>query len=263
VGEFTGSAGPALTRAAARLAAPGAPGSAVLTGAAEYRFDGSPGRETVIIREDGEERTYWEEDPLTGETWLVTARVPSPVPRDIGFKRARGTLTVDWALRDGSGEALRSGRDVFSVSRAVGGYVDRVASADSPAPPDDERLRAEILDELAEMAAADLTLLAGPRFTEGDLAPVPDQEGRRARALAVSGDWEGAADIWRGLLSLNPAYDPALYNLGLYNEIRGDIPEAWRHFRLAFQRRQLPLYRAALTRASRLLRRTGSLPRPE
>jgi tetratricopeptide (TPR) repeat protein len=243
----------------------------VLSGTAEYRFDSSPGRETVITTEEGEERVYWEDDPLTGVSWLVTARVASERPRDFDFRRARGILDVRWTLVSPGGEALRTGRDVFAASRAAGGYADlrgkagsaQAAAASAGAPPPGEDLRQALLEDLAAQAASELALLAGPRFTEADLAPAPDPDGRRARALAAAGDWDAAAAIWQDLLTRNPAYGPALYNLGLYREITGDLPEAWRCFRLAFQSRQLPQYRAALSRVSGVLRRTGQLPRPD
>jgi hypothetical protein len=270
-GAFTGSAGPELVRALEKVGLSGGGEGNVLTGSAEFRYSSSPGRETVVVTERGEERVYWEDDPLTGQAWLVTARVGDRVPRDFDFSRQRGILEVDWSLLSPSGRVLRSGRDVFSASVASGGYADRSArgtGGSPPAAPDGQAGLKEasggaLLEELAALAASQLAVLAGPRILEGDLAPVPDPDGRSARSLAASGDWEAAARIWEGLLSRNPSYDPALYNLGLYHEILGDLPGAWRYFRLAFRSRQLPLYREALSRASEILRRTGNLPRPD
>jgi hypothetical protein len=270
VGEFTGTGGSELALALLPEGVAGS-GSPVLSGTAEFRFDSSPGRETVLTTEEGEEREYWEDDPLTGESFLVTARIRNSVPRDLDFERARGVLDVRWTLASQDGGVMRTGRNVFSVSRAAGGYADRrgtTGSATAAASAEDRRLSHDelaqaVLKDLAGKAAADLALLAGPRFTETDLAPSDEAEGRRARTLAAAGDWEGAARIWQDLLILNPTYGPALYNLGLYRELSGDLPGAWSYFRLAFQSRQLPQYRAALSRVSGVLRRAGELPRPE
>ncbi|MDR1035141.1 MAG: hypothetical protein LBT40_00775 [Deltaproteobacteria bacterium] len=269
-GTFTGTGGNELSLALLREGIVGGRGP-VLTGTAEYRFDASPGRETVITTEEGEVVEIWEDDSLTGESFLITTREKRSVPRDMDFQRARGILDVRWTLAEPGGTVLRSGRNVFSASRAEGGYADRrgragsasaAASSEAPSLPHGE-LEQLMLEDLARKAASDLALLAGPRFTEMDLAPANDPDGRRARMLAASGDWEGAARIWEELLTLNPSYGPALYNLGLYREITGDLPDAWRCFRLAFQSRQLPQYRNALSRVSGVLRRNGELPRPD
>jgi tetratricopeptide (TPR) repeat protein len=266
VGTFTGSAGPELARALQRHATIRPERGPFLSGTAEYRFESSAASETVLTTEEGDERVYWEDDPLTGESWLVKAWVRNPVPKDYGFRRARGVLTVDWQVASASVGTLRSGRDVFSLVRAAGGYADRDGRppADPDAPtPDDRELHDAVLDELAARAAVHLTLLAGQRLTENDLAYIPDQDGRRARALAAAGHWDAAALIWEELLGRNPNYGPALYNLGLHGELDGDLPRAWRYFRLAFRSQQLPEYREALSRVSEVLRRMGRLPRPD
>ncbi|MDR2198053.1 MAG: hypothetical protein LBR53_01065 [Deltaproteobacteria bacterium] len=218
------------------------------------------GSETVINEERRPGEAVWEEDPLTGQVFLVRADETREVPADYDFQKATGNLKVEWRLdKPGAKESVDGGLLFYRAERSYGSYLQNRGR--NGRGWNYESVSREILDELVSRAADDLVELAGPLFTVQDLAPASDPLSLEARDLAAGGDWEGAALIWLRLLELNPAYGPALYNLGLRSETLGDLKSAWEYYRLAFIAEQDYQYRTALTRVTQVLRRQNQLPR--
>jgi tetratricopeptide (TPR) repeat protein len=271
-GAFEGTGAEALT-AELRLLKPALlrkDSLPVLSGEADFEFRIEDGKETVITLEEGGEALHWREDPLTGTVWTVKARVKKEVPRAFDFKSATGTLRVAWVLSDPeSGRALENGTLTLADTRGLGGYLGetgspgRRAQPGSPKPPDGTEIRETLLLDLANAAALTLADILGPRFGERDLALGKDPRSRTAKVLVAKGDWDGAARIWNELATLNPGYHPALYNLGLHFERRGDLVSAWRCFRSAFVVDQNARYRESLSRVATVLMRQNRLPKPD
>ncbi|MDR2339159.1 MAG: HrpB1 family type III secretion system apparatus protein, partial [Deltaproteobacteria bacterium] len=261
LGDFGGDAGPALH---AKLAGhspffQSAKGAPLLTGDASFVLNVEGDNETVVSEEKVREMLLWEEDKLTGQVYQVMAQETKEVASDYPFQRTEGTLTVDWRLSDPeSGGLLGQGTLSYRGERAHGGYLANRGGNGKALDP--QAVGKDLLNELAGKAAAELIEMSGPLFTLSDLAPATDPMGQEAGKLVAKGDWQGAARLWSELLTQNPGYAPALYNLGLFNEQQGDLVLAWEHYRRAFLVDQGPRYRAALTRVTDVLRHQNQLP---
>ena len=262
LGEFTGDAGPMLRRELeTRRPFLGSDKTAPrLSAGAFFQLSFTDDQESVAMEEKGREKTFWEEDKLTGEVYLVRADEPREVSSDYDFQRALGTLTVLWRLTDPENGGIASeGELVFRGERSCGSYLDQRGRPGKPFTA--EAVSRDISAELVKQAAAGLIEMSGPLFTSGDLASAPDPLSQEARLLASRGDWEGASLLWEKLLTQNPSYVPALYNLGLFKEKTGELTAAWEYYRRAFLADQSPMYRAALTRVTSVLRHQNRLPR--
>lgn len=58
---------------------------------------------------------------------------------------------------------------------------------------------------------------------------------REGFEAAGTGDWEGAAEKWKGVLQKDPKNSLANHNLGVYHERSGDIPKALPHYRKGYR----------------------------
>jgi hypothetical protein len=283
LGDFGGSGGAALEEKLSQIPPQRGKGAIpVLSGTALFTTDKKSGEERVVTSEEGNEYLFWEKDPLTDQVWTVKARVKREVPKNFDFAKVTGTLKVDWELRDPESKALLDqGSDLYYLTRSLGGYLEELKRPEAKASnkpsgtnkipkyletpeetPDDptyQAIRAKLLDELSRMAADKLSLTLRPESLR--LARAFDHLSLNAERLAFKGLWEEAAQIWKALLEENPSYHPALYNLGLYHERMGELPEAWSLIRSAFLSSQEILYRDALARLSVLLKQSGSRPR--
>jgi tetratricopeptide (TPR) repeat protein len=261
LGEFTGEAGQALKgELQSRRTFGGRDGSAPLLSVdTSFQLDFHSEKETVVTEEAAGNELVWEEDRLTGQVYL-TREANGSAAEDYDFERAEGALTAKWRLTDpGSGSVLSDGVLVYTGERSFGNYIsNRGRPSSRPGP---EQVRRDILQELVREAASGLIETTGPQFTSGDLAPAADSLSQKARSLVAGGDWEGASLLWGELLSQNPSYVPALYNLGLYKEKTGELSLAWEYYRHAFLVDQSPMCRQALTRVTDVLRRQNQLPR--
>jgi tetratricopeptide (TPR) repeat protein len=148
----------------------------------------------------------------------------------------------------------------YTLKKGLGSYLDPKGQSDLT-PIDEEKARAELLSELVKLAAQDLVELTGPNFTENFLAPGDDPRSRKARSFVTQGEWNQAATIWEELLTLNPEYDTALFNLGIYHEGRGELEAALEYFRKAFRSNQNFRNRWAVSRVTDVLRHQGNLPK--
>jgi tetratricopeptide (TPR) repeat protein len=231
-----------------------------LSGSAEFRLSLESESETVLSEERGGGELRWEEDRLTGQVYQVMADERKEVTEDYDFQRAEGTLEVEWRLTDPeSGRVINQGALSYRGERSHGGYLNR--NGRGPRDWDPERAARQLEAELARQAAAELIEMSGPLFTSSDLSSASDPLSQRASQLVARGDWEGASALWDELLTLNPGYAPALYNLGLYREKQGELTLAWERYRQAFLANQGPMYRAALTRLTEVLRHQNQLPK--
>jgi tetratricopeptide (TPR) repeat protein len=245
----------------------------VLSGTAVFTTTSESGKEKVITYKEGNENLYWRKDPLTNQVWTVKAKVKREVPKDYDLTLVSGSLKVDWELRaKEGGEPLSRGSDEYFLSKSLGGYQEDLNK--SPKREGDLLLKTgetqedslplaalseELLNSLSQMAADKLLITLRPKGLK--LAHAHDSRSLRAERMAREGLWEEAALVWRELLSENPYYHPALYNLGLFYEREGELDSAWSCFRSAFLSSQETLYRNALARLSLILWRTGYPPR--
>jgi tetratricopeptide (TPR) repeat protein len=261
IGTFSGTGGESLNRELRNLKSHTLRKNQypVLSGVADFKIKVSDAKETVITTEDGAENLYWHKDPLTGETWMIKARVKKEVPKDFDFVNLSGELTVSWTLKDPkSGKTLQQGTDTIHHSKSLGGYLKNQKLL-----KEDYLTEAEenLLEALTRSAALSLVETLGPGFTDYDLARANDPFSTNAKTLVFYDHWDEASVIWKELLTLNPSYHPALFNLGLYYEQQGDLISAWTYFRQAFIQNQSIQYRDALTRLTSVLRQKGLLPR--
>jgi tetratricopeptide (TPR) repeat protein len=260
VGDIGGNAGETLARELARLAS-GSRQSPTLTGNASFALQSDLGDETAVTLEAGDEKVYYERDPLTNQVWLARGRDEREILRDFPLVRAHARLVFNYELRDpATGGLLRSGSLSVAAAAALGGFLGSKAGQ-APTAAALDSLEDALLKSLSQKAASDATEIIGPLFGADALAPASDPASREAKALVGRGDWEAAKIIWEGLVAANPLYAPAQHNLGLYHEGQGDLPEAWRLYRLAFLADQSATYRDSLARVTEVLRRAGALPR--
>ncbi|MDR1111621.1 MAG: tetratricopeptide repeat protein [Deltaproteobacteria bacterium] len=167
------------------------------------------------------------------------------------------SLRADWALTEpGSGAVVASGTAASTLRRSYGGFLASQGLTLEEPPGQEELIRI-----LAGSLADQLAQALGPSYSAGDLAPAGDAASRQAASLAARGDWEGAARLWTELIGQNPGYAPALFNLGLFHERRGDLDKAWAFYRLAFLGDQNWTFRLALTRLTNVLGELGRPPR--
>jgi tetratricopeptide (TPR) repeat protein len=283
LGDFSGSGALAL---AAKLESPassskrGKKNYPILSGTAVFTTRAESGEEKVITFQEGNENLYWRKDPLTNQVWTVKAKVKREVPKNYETTLVLGSLKVVWELRDREkGELISQGEDQYLLSKSLGGYPEDLKrkdgaidslrdSATSSASgkisfdqdsPAFLAIKAGLLDSLSQTAADKLLLTLSPKGLK--TAHARDSRSLNAERLATLGRWEEAAIIWQELIQENPYYHPALYNLGLFYETKGDLKSAWNSFRSAFLSSQETLYRNALARLSLILNRSGISPK--
>jgi tetratricopeptide (TPR) repeat protein len=201
--------------------------------------------------EEGDLIVHWVNEPLTGEVWLVEEPDTKWVPKDFSYEKLHGKLTISWKLIGQEGDLLAEGTNDYNITRSLGGPLANRRGATVQSP---DSLARDALAELCETAASNITEILGPLHAEGDLAPAGDNLSVNARNLVALGNWEEASALWEELLTLNPNYPQALYNLGLFYERKGDLTQAAAYFRRAFLNDQSSRYRNALTRVTAVLR---------
>jgi tetratricopeptide (TPR) repeat protein len=168
------------------------------------------------------------------------------------------TLTARWTLTDmGTGRIVKSGETADTLRRAAGGFLASQGAAKEAVPTETEA-RGILAQALADQIIEEV----GPAWDSSAIERADDERSRKAQQLAMAGRWDEAADLWRELTSLNPAYASAHYNLGLYYERSGQLEEAWASYRRAFLSKGDPHHREALARLTDSLDRLGRRPRP-
>ncbi|MDR3135755.1 MAG: hypothetical protein LBU69_06660 [Deltaproteobacteria bacterium] len=254
LGQFTGPGAEEVKSELARLLSPAdRPGrSLVLSGTTDFTLSAKAGQEVVTISNRYDSRwpetlPGWENAPRPN-TGYKTAEYP--------LTQVEATLKADWALTEANSQALvSSGTTNAVLARSYGGFLESQGQAESQPPGRDELARL-----LAKSLADRLAMSIGPAYPSANLASGKDKQSRKAASLASAGDWDGASEIWLGLLRLNPDYAPALFNMGLYHERQGRLETAWAFYRLAFLRYQSLLFRMALSRTADALEKLGRLP---
>jgi tetratricopeptide (TPR) repeat protein len=196
-------------------------------------------------------------DPFTRRLWLETVTPTALELKTYELERLSGRLVFDWRLASPAGAEPAGGQIVLAVDRTRGGYLAQAGAA--PALADQPAFARDLENHLAEELAGQLTLALGRIPTAAEVE-TGDPLSREAKRLAAAGDWEGAKDLWLKLLTLNPGYAPAHFNLGLYWEYRQKPEEAWRSYREAFKSEPSRNHRAALTRLTDALALAGRRP---
>jgi hypothetical protein len=253
LGDFRGEGSDELRRALSPAATGGSGARLALSATTAFDYSSRPGLETATVTNLSHSR--W---PEGLEGW---DQVPKPEPKyrtsEYPLTLIEASLSADWTLTDPQNPSAvaQSGTTRVALKQSGGGFPESQGQG-RPAATD----RQAALNLLAESLADQIVLLIGPDYAASSLAPGKDALSKQALKLATDGDWDGAAAIWLEILTLNPEYGPALFNLGLHHERRGDLDKAWAFYRLAFLSVQTYPYRLALTRTADALEKLGRLP---
>jgi tetratricopeptide (TPR) repeat protein len=168
----------------------------------------------------------------------------------------QATLEFDWTVVDKqTGAVITSGITKDTLTRSAGGFLADYGAAARNLPTPSQAIKL-MSSALADQLVEEL----GPAFSAADLAAADDSLSKQALALAHKEQWDEAAAIWTELTRLNPQYHPALYNLGLYYEKKGQLETAWSYYRQAFLSHSSNVHRDALTRLTDSLNRLNRLP---
>lgn len=233
----------------------------VLSGQVSLVSRMAPERETVALKEPaGEPYEIYKPDDFTTRLWRVEERPMADTTQIFDLERQTGTMVFDWRVTSPEGRLMDQGRVTLDINRSRGGYLASVGVT-PPLGGGSRGQAAKFERYLAEELARLLTLDLGWAVSTSNLESGNDKWSREARSLASRGDWEGARRLWLELLDMNSEYGPALYNLGLYYERQKNPEEAWGWYRKAFLSEGSDLHRAALTRLTESLSRSGRLPK--
>jgi hypothetical protein len=225
----------------------------ILSCRTDYNHSSHVGREKVVSSDQGGSR--WPKELPGWED--VPEIVPDYATAEFPLTTVEATLTAVWTLTDPQSRAIISnGSNKVALRRSYGGFLE----SEGKTPPESPA-QEELLSLLAKSLADRLLQSLGPAYTASSLASAKDGISRQAATLAAAGDWDGAAQLWYGILKENPNYSPALFNLGLYHERRGDLETAYSFYRLAFLDNQTWPYRLALTRTTDALEKLGRQPK--
>lgn len=258
VGDISGPGHEQLGRALKKRGG-GGQAQMILSGRVSLSRQLTDERETVPLEVPaGPPYSAYEPDPFTSRVWQVERTPMATELTDFDLQRLTGDMIFDWRLDSKTGGLVDSGRVVLDIDRTKGGFL---ATQGLTPPLNGSRskgseLEKRLADELVRLLTLDLGRFPGASA----LASGDDPLSSKAKRLAASGDWDGARKLWLELLSQNPRYAPALYNLGLYWERQKDPEEAWRYYRAAFLSDGNQHHRQALTRLTETLKRAGRLP---
>lgn len=258
VGDISGPGHDRLSQALKKRGA--GLGSMTLSGTLSAQSKVSVEREVVPQEKiSGPTYTDYKPDPFTGRVWQVEEHSSTTELDAYDLQRLTGELIFDWRLTSKTGEQVDQGRATIDVDQIRGGYLASkgLAPAIGSAAPEASGLENIMADELIRQ----LTLDLGRDPGSSELETGSDSLSRKAKNLADAGQWRDAQALWLELLSQNPNYAPALYNLGLYWERQGDPEEAWRYYRAAFLSEGSDRHRQALSRLTKTLSQAGRLPK--
>ncbi|UQZ88070.1 hypothetical protein C4J81_02105 [Deltaproteobacteria bacterium Smac51] len=257
IGQINGPGGEELAKTLRSRTSGGA--DAVLSGQVSFREEVTSERETVPVTvKAGKARTVYKPDPFTSRLWKVDEIPTITEFQSFDFQRIKGEMVFDWSLTAPNIGVIDTGRAAVDLNRTFGGFMASEKVAPSTQNPD--QLAKEARTLLAEEMTRALTLDLGREPSPSEIETADDEWSRRARTMAMRGDWEGAKAVWMEALELNPLFSPALYNLGLYYERHKKPEEARKYYQEAFVAEATDLHRAALTRLTETLMRAGRLP---
>lgn len=224
-------------------------GGRVLSGRLSFQDSFNEEREKVAQKVAvGEPREAWLADPFTKKYWLEEETDYEERENEYKLQRSTGVLIFDWSVGPAGGAPSRSGRIELDTDATGGGFLGSIGAAPKAGGRPSGRKLAEVLGE--DLVAL-LALELGRQLKASDLDWTSDAQSRQAHKLAGEGCWDEARDIWLQLLELNPEYGPALYNLALYYEYKGQPQEALAYYQRAFLSDSSPRNRAALTRLTK------------
>ncbi len=259
IGEIRGPGREQLTQALKKRTAKG-PVTGILSGSLTLDSQTRREKETVPLEKpSGRPYQEYQPDPFTGRMWKYEVTPTEMVLNDYDLERFNGLMTFDWQLFTPAGDLTREGRLVLDLNRTRGGYL----AAEGLVPPlrgGEAKGARNFEKRLADETVRLLTLDLGRLVTASELESASDSLSRKARNLARRGDWNGARDMWLELLGQNPAYGPALYNLGLYWEREKNPQKALEYYRQAFSSDDSLFHRQAVSRLTEALLTANRLP---
>jgi tetratricopeptide (TPR) repeat protein len=179
-----------------------------------------------------------------------------PQLADYSLTLIKAAFRLDWTVAEkNSGAVVQVGSLSDSLNRSFGGFLGANGRAAAEVPDQEE-----IVKLMAPGLAEQIVETLGPAYSATNLASADDELSRQAAELAAAGDWDGASALWLNILSQNEEYAPALYNLGLHHERKGDLDKAWAFYRLAYLSSNTWTNRIALTRLADSMARLGRTP---
>ncbi len=248
LGEISGPGAEEIVKILRRYLS-GQKGDLVLSGRLSFQDSFNEEREKAAHKVAvGEPREAWLADPFTKKYWLGEETDYEERVDEYKLQRSTGVLIFDWSVGPAGGAPSRSGRIELDTDATRGGFLASIGAAPKAAGQISGRKLAEALGE--DLAAL-LALELGRQLKASDLDWASDAQSRQAHKLAGEGRWDEARDIWLQLLELNPEYGPALYNLALYYEYKGQPQEALAYYQRAFLSDSSSRNRAALTRMTK------------
>ncbi len=181
-----------------------------------------------------------EKNIFTGKTKKVRKEIMRTTLVDQPYKIRRGTVAVSFRVVDvETGKLLAVKSD--SKSYASGKVVDGGSETLKP--------EGEILNELSSALAQKFVQLIAPHKVAERRVIEPGggkiQEGKK---FAQSGLWAEAAEAWTEAVRLMPRNPSSFYNLGLANEVQGNLDQAEDLIRKAIAIKPKKLYIDALSR---------------
>lgn len=201
----------------------------------------------------------YQPDPFTRRLWIEPITPITTQLTSFKFERLTGIIIFNWRLISPDEQDIDKGQIILDINRIKGGFL---AKAGAAPPLNDPRVFGPAFENrLADELVSCLALNLSRTPSASELESGRDKLSREAKILALAGDWEGAKKIWFELLSQNPQYAVANYNLGLYWERQKNPEEAWRSYRMAFINKSNVSHRAALSRLTEALARAGRLPK--
>jgi hypothetical protein len=199
------------------------------------------GKEKVSRQEGtGKYEVVDEKNIFTGKTKKVRKEIMRTALVDQPYKIRRGTVGVSFRVVDvetGKLLAVKSDTRSYSSDKVVDGSTQTL------------KPEGEILNELSSGLAQKFVQMIAPHKVSEQRVIEPGsgkiQEGKK---FAQAGLWPEAAEAWTEAVNLTPKNPSTFYNLGLANEVQGNLDEAEKLFKKATSLQQKKLYIDALSR---------------
>ena len=259
IGQISGPGHEQLEKALAKHTKKGA-AAGLLSGRISLSSQTRAEKETVPLEKNSGKPYYeFKPDPFTGRMWKEKQQPTQTVLKNYDLERYNGLMTFDWQLHAADGALLKEGSLTLDLERSRGGYLAAEGLASS-LRGGGEKAERRFDARLAEETVRLLTLDLGRHVSASELESAGDSWSRKAKSLAKKGDWNGAKDLWLELLTQNPNYGPALYNMGVYWEHENNPQSALEYYRKAFASDGSIFHRRTLNRLTETLLKAKRLP---
>ncbi|MFH1139574.1 MAG: tetratricopeptide repeat protein [Pseudomonadota bacterium] len=222
----------------------------ILTGRVDAEVKDIRGRDLVKInRPTGRDRETTVHDDFVDKDFRVSAPVLDFEVKPVPFVYRQAKLDLTYVVA--AGTRRREYRMKADFSEKYGGVNENAVFgprlADLPSEED-------TIKEMAWAMGGKLTeqlspSSAQPRLDLEESGELAVEAGlRRGAALAKSGRWEEALEVWRQALADYPGNPSLSFNIGVAYERMGELRKALKMYSEAAEKVDNPLYRQALER---------------